>query len=287
MLSSSSGETPSETRRQRSSKTRTPQDGSHRREAAGLSPGRARQLAALARVIDPPLERLELLDEAMTHRSYPQTPGRPRQENERLEFLGDAVLGLAIAHRLFRQFPNLPVGRLAQMRIDLVRAPVLAAKGRLLSLGRYLRLGHGEAASGGRQKESLIGDALEALIGAIYLERGYDAAARWVEELFEEDIAVLPGTVRSFDAKSRLQERTQEHGGQRPEYRLVEAVGPDHDRQFTVEVWLGDRALGRGVGRSKKAAEQEAARQALSTLGEARKDPEAQAGGQLSQAPAD
>ena len=232
----------------------------------GLSPGRARQLAQLARVTDPPLERLDLLDEAMTHRSYPQPAGQPRRENERLEFLGDAVLGLAIAHRLFRQFPDLPVGRLAQMRIDLVRAPVLAEKGRRLALGRYLRLGHGEAASGGRQKESLIGDALEALIGAIYLERGYEAAARWVEALFEEDIAILPGTVRSFDAKSRLQERTQERGGQRPEYRLVEAVGPDHDRQFTVEVWLGGRPLGRGVGRSKKAAEQEAARQALAAL---------------------
>src|SRR5690606_7947685 len=163
---------------------------------------------------DPPLTRLDLLDEAMTHRSYPQSPHRPRRENERLEFLGDAVLGLAIADRLFRQFPDLPVGRLAQMRIDLVRAPVLAAKGR-----------------------------------SIYLEQGYEAAARWIETLFEEEIARLPGTVRSFDAKSRLQERTQERGGQRPEYRLVEAVGPDHDRRFTVEVWLGDRALGRGVGR--------------------------------------
>jgi len=158
------------------------------------------------------------------------------------------------------------------MRIDLVRAPVLAAKGRSLSLGRYLRLGHGEAASGGRQKDSLIGDALEALIGAIYLEQGYEAAARWIETLFEEEIARLPGTVRSFDAKSRLQERTQERGGQRPEYRLVEAVGPDHDRRFTVEVWLGDRALGRGVGRSKKAAEQEAARQALSVLEQAEEE---------------
>jgi len=241
-------------------------------EGTGISPGRARQLAALARVVDPPLTRLDLLDEAMTHRSYPQSPHRPRRENERLEFLGDAVLGLAIADRLFRQFPDLPVGRLAQMRIDLVRAPVLAAKGRSLSLGRYLRLGHGEAASGGRQKDSLIGDALEALIGAIYLEQGYEAAARWIETLFEEEIARLPGTVRSFDAKSRLQERTQERGGQRPEYRLVEAVGPDHDRRFTVEVWLGDRALGRGVGRSKKAAEQEAARQALSVLEQAEEE---------------
>lgn len=254
-MSSSSGETPSDPSRQ------TPGD-----QAGALPPGRARQLAELARVLEPPLQELTLLDEAMTHRSYARAPGRPRKENERLEFLGDAVLGLAIAHCLYRRFPDLPVGRLAQMRIDLVRAPVLAEKGRRLGLGRYLRLGHGEAASGGRQKESLIGDALEALIGAIYLERGWEAAAQWVERLFQEELARLPDTVRSFDAKSRLQERTQEHGGQRPEYRLVEAVGPDHDRQFSVEVWLGHRLMGRGLGRSKKAAEQEAARQALEVL---------------------
>ncbi|BAS27466.1 ribonuclease III [Limnochorda pilosa] len=231
-------------------------------------------MAELARVVDPPLRRLELLDEAMTHRSYGQPPGRPRKENERLEFLGDAVLGLAIADRLFHQFPDLPVGRLAQMRIDLVRAPVLAEKARSLDLGRHLRLGHGEAASGGRQKESLVGDALEALIGAIYLERGWETAARWVEGLFDVEIAQLPETTRSFDAKSRLQERTQERGGQRPEYRLVEVSGPDHDRSFRVEVWLGGQLLGRGAGRSKKAAEQEAAHRALEALGAEASSPE-------------
>ena len=205
--------------------------------------------------------RMEYLETALTHRSFaPEVPN-----NETLEFLGDAVLGLAMADLLMRRFPQAREGELSKMRAALVNAEVLAGKARDLGLGAFLRVGKGEEKSGGREKESILGAAYEAVLGAVYVDGGYEAARRVVEASFAADVTDgLAAGLRDY--KTQLQELTQRLFRETPLYTLVEESGPDHEKRFVSEITIAGRSYGSGVGRSKKTAEQEAAMGALAAL---------------------
>jgi ribonuclease-3 len=226
-------------------------------------------LAALVRALDVDLDA-ELAERAVTHRSYAyENGGLPT--NERLEFLGDSVLGLVVTEELFRRHPDLPEGQLAKLRAAVVNSRALAEVGRELGLGRFLRLGRGEEASGGRDKSSILADAVEALIGAVYLDKGTDRTRGFVLGLFAD---LLDGSARlgaGLDWKTSLQELAAGQSLGVPEYLVTEA-GPDHAKTFRATAMVGGRAVGEGEGRSKKEAEQRAAEgawTALSVPGEA------------------
>jgi ribonuclease III len=212
-----------------------------------------------------------LLVQAMTHRSWcAEHPGG--ESNERLEFLGDAVLGLAVTDHIFDAFPALSEGQLAKVRAGVVNATVLAEAARELALGRYVRLGRGEDQSGGRDKTSILSDTLEALLGAVHLDGGRDVAIRLVLELLADRIegaAAVPGRA---DFKTRLQELTARTFDAVPRY-VVDGSGPDHAKVFRATVLVRGDEMGRGAGRSKKEAEQEAARVAWYRLSEGREPP--------------
>jgi len=211
-----------------------------------------------------------LLQQALVHRSYlNEVRDRGLHDNERLEFLGDAVLNLAVAEHLYHLFPESTEGELSQMRAHVVRWDTLAAVAERIGLGRYLLLGKGEDLSGGRKRPSNLAGALEAVIGAVYLDGGLEAARQLVLRLLEPELERLATGQPVVDSKSELQRVVQARWHQIPRYRVVEAEGPDHAKTFTVEVVLGEQVLGRGQGRSKKQAELEAARQALQTLSRA------------------
>jgi ribonuclease-3 len=205
----------------------------------------------------------DLLDTALTHRSLAPTGGT--RNNEKLEFLGDAVLDLVISDLLMRQFPRHQEGDLSKLRASLVNARVLAEKARGLGLGQALHLGKGEEKSGGREKESILAAGYEALLGAIYLDRGFVAARRVLARQFAADLqARATGAVE--DCKTRLQEITQRIFKTTPTYTLVRETGPDHAKHFVSQISVGERTFGRGEGRSKKSAEQAAAMEALHAL---------------------
>lgn len=208
-----------------------------------------------------------LLVEAMVHPSFlNENPEFGQSDNQRLEFLGDAVLNYLAAEYLFQRFPDLPEGELTTLRAALVRTETLSGFARSLELGTYLYLGRGEAESGGRDRVTTLADGFEALLGALSLDGGLDAARRLLVPLLESvTIQVIENDV-SRDYKSLLQEKVQAELGGPPRYRTVAVSGPDHRRQFTVEVMVDERVVGSGRGSSKQAAEQEAARQALDTL---------------------
>jgi ribonuclease-3 len=205
-----------------------------------------------------------LLLQALSHRSWcAEQGGAP--SNERLEFLGDAVLGVAVADYCYRRFRDMPEGELAKVRAAVVNARVLAEVAEKLEIGGMIRLGKGEEASGGRTKPSILADALEAVIGAVYLDAGWHASHRLVLELLEERIERAADEPGDFDQKGLLQELTVRHGDGIPRY-VVAGTGPDHDRQFEAVVFVSGVPRGTGSGGTKKDAEQEAARQALSEL---------------------
>jgi ribonuclease-3 len=200
------------------------------------------------------------LEAAWVHRSAANE--RKLQGNyERLEFLGDAVLGLIACDWLYRSHPDLPEGELSRLKSALVSADALARYARELELGEHLVLGQGEERSGGRDKASLLADSLEAVIAAVFLDGGLRAARKVVERFLRA--ATRSPDLATADAKSALQERIQGLGREAPTYRVCEESGPDHDKTFTVEVLIGGEVAARGTGRSKKAAELEAARRAL------------------------
>ncbi|MHB8220121.1 MAG: ribonuclease III [Acidimicrobiales bacterium] len=201
-----------------------------------------------------------LLDQALSHRSWcSEQGGAP--SNERLEYLGDAVLGLVVAEYTFRHFPQLPEGQLAKIRAGVVNARVLAEVAQVLGIGNEIRLGRGEETSGGRAKASILADALEAVIGAVYLDAGWLEAERLVLGLLSPRIDTAAAEPGGFDHKSLLQELTVHQGGGPPHY-VVEGTGPDHERHFRAEVFVGGSLRGAGGGPSKKEAEQAAARAA-------------------------
>ena len=201
------------------------------------------------------------LEEALTHRSYVnEFRGVSSRDNERLEFLGDAVLDLIVSEALMERHPDAREGELSKLRARMVSEVALARVAERMGLGSALRLGRGEEMSGGRRKASVLADGLEALIAAIYLDGTYEDARRVVLGFIE-----FPGRMDA-DAKTELQQRVQERLKKTPRYRLVEETGPAHDKTFVVEVMLEGDALERGVGRSKKEAEQRAAANALVEL---------------------
>jgi ribonuclease-3 len=210
-------------------------------------------------VLDP-----ELLLLALTHRSYAYENGN-LPTNERLEFLGDSVLGVVITETLYLTHPELSEGRLAKLRAAVVNARALADVARTIGLGVHIRLGKGEEATGGREKSSILSDTVEALIGAVYLSSGFDEAARVVHLLFDPMLEAAAAMGAGLDWKTSLQELSALHDLGVPEY-VIEDEGPDHMKTFTARVRVADRLHGRGVGRSKKEAEQQAAETAYRTL---------------------
>ncbi|WP_206281489.1 ribonuclease III [Streptomyces prasinopilosus] len=210
--------------------------------------------------------RLEsaLLVRALTHRSYAyENGGLPT--NERLEFLGDSVLGLVVTDTLYRTHPDLPEGQLAKLRAAVVNSRALAEVGRGLDLGSFIRLGRGEEGTGGRDKASILADTLEAVIGAVYLDQGLDSAAELVHRLFDPLIEKSSNLGAGLDWKTSLQELTATEGLGVPEY-LVTETGPDHEKTFTAAARVGGVSYGTGTGRSKKEAEQQAAESAWRSI---------------------
>jgi len=208
-----------------------------------------------------------LLAQALTHSSYANEKGL-EDHYERLEFLGDAVLELIVSHMLIERYPDHREGDLSRMRASVVNKKTLAGIARRLGIGQYILLSYGEDKTGGREKGSLLADVFEAIIGAIYLDGGLGAAADFVERYFEMIFAGIAKEIVFRDYKTRLQEAAQARLQATPNYQVVDASGPDHERSFTVEVSLRNRLYGSGVGRSKKQAEQMAAKQALQRLHE-------------------
>jgi ribonuclease-3 len=208
-----------------------------------------------------------LLEQALVHSSYVnENPGSVSGHNERLEFLGDAILGFIIAEKLYQDFPHLSEGEMTKLRSALVRRDTLARVARAVRLGDFLYLGKGEDASGGRGKTANLAGALEAVIAATFLDRGITATRNLVLGLLDEELAKAVSQGAGGDCKSRLQELLQSRLQATPAYRMVKEEGPDHDKRFTVEVLAGDKVLGMGTGKSKKLAETEAARSALERL---------------------
>jgi ribonuclease-3 len=206
-----------------------------------------------------------LLLEALTHASWAHEHGGP--DNERLEFLGDAVLQLCVSRALVAAFPGAGEGELSRMRQQLVNTRALAAAARAMALGADLRLGHGEAQTGGRDKDTVLAGALEALLGAVFRDAGYGPAEGFVRAWTAGTLAGLTDAPDGGkDARSRLQERTQRDGGGTPRYEVVEQDGPAHAPVFAVEVRLGPAVLGRGRGPTKKDAARRAAEEALAGL---------------------
>jgi ribonuclease-3 len=234
-------------------------------KSAAEHEGRGNQspVDALLRVLDAGLSPV-LLERALTHRSFAYEHGG-LPTNERLEFLGDAVLGLVVTDALFREYPDLPEGHLAKLRAAVVNMRALADVARGLHLGDYVRLGRGEEGTGGRDKASILADTLEAVIGAVYIERGLEAADVLVHRLFDPVIARSARLGAGLDWKTSLQELTAASVLGVPEYHVDES-GPDHQKSFQALVRVGGRVYGSGTGRSKKEAEQHAAEAAWSAI---------------------
>ncbi|MFH2204409.1 MAG: ribonuclease III [Elusimicrobiota bacterium] len=203
----------------------------------------------------------ELLQEALTHKSYAFEQGTERH-NERLEFLGDSVLAVVVAHHLFLSFAKRDEGHLSKLKSSLVSRATLARWAEDIGVGRYVFLGSGEETTGGRDRPSILSNAMEAIIGAVYLDGGYEKARSLLHRLFLDHNELI----EESDYKSGLQEIVQKQHKVPPNYELVETTGPDHDKTFTVKVRLGSRMMGIGTGKTKKEAEQAAAQDALQQI---------------------
>jgi ribonuclease-3 len=211
----------------------------------------------LREALGSPVLDAELLDLALTHRSFAYEHGG-LPTNERLEFLGDSVLGIVVTDTLFRAHPDLSEGRLAKLRAAVVNARALAEVARAIGLGAHIKLGRGEEATGGRNKSSILSDTVEALIGAVYLSGGFEASDAVVHLLFDPLMDNAARLGAGLDWKTSLQELSAGHSLGVPEYLIAEE-GPDHEKTFTAQVRVGDQLYGHGTGHSKKEAEQQAA----------------------------
>jgi len=211
----------------------------------------------------------ELLERALTHKSY-ANENRVPYHNERMEFLGDAVLNLVVSEHLMRTCPDSTEGDLSRLRAGIVSEPALALIAREIGLGEHLLLGKGEEQTGGRDKDSLLANCLEALIAAIYLDSGKEPAQSFILQYFADIIRRTCALGSTQDYKTQLQELCQDRLKQLPEYRVVSETGPDHQKQFAVELSVKGQVYGQGIGKSKKEAEQRAAKEALANLSEDR-----------------
>ena len=208
---------------------------------------------------------ISLLQNALTHSSYAnERYHNSLMSNERLEFLGDSILGMVVAEHLYRNFPDRPEGELTRMRADMVCERALAQVANRLSLGQHLMLGHGEERFGGRNRDSILADAVESVIAATYVDGGMDAAVSFIRKFILCDVPAQ--RLRNADYKTALQELVQQKKNQVLTYALVGESGPDHDKKFDVEVMLNGQVVGCGTGSSKKRAEQDAARAAMDKL---------------------
>jgi len=209
----------------------------------------------------------KLLLRALTHKSFANENAELNiKDNERLEFLGDSVLSLSISTYIFNKYDNYKEGKLAKIRSVIVSAPVLAEKALELNLGEFLLLGKGEELSGGRSRDSILADTMEAILGAMYLDKGFDFAFDFIISNFKSFITEVDNGNYIQDYKTMLQEVIQKNSNDRPEYEVVKEKGPDHNKEFFVVVNFEDKELGFGKGKSKKEAEQEAAKNALKQL---------------------
>ncbi len=210
---------------------------------------------------------IELLKNALIHSSFANEVRGNTHSNERLEFLGDSVLSIIVADHIFHKYPNMPEGELTRLRASLVCEKSLCALSRELGIGEYLLLGRGEDKNGGRERDSILADAFEAVLAAIYLDGGMTAAKNHIMNTVLRDLKAHNDD--SFkDYKTTLQEIIQRNPEESVSYILIDESGPDHDKQFTVAVHLNSNVIGTGIGKSKKQAEQMAARQALKLMGE-------------------
>ncbi|MEG2813202.1 MAG: ribonuclease III [Oscillospiraceae bacterium] len=208
----------------------------------------------------------DLMMEALTHSSYANEGKKFGKNNERLEFLGDSVLSIVVAEHLFLHFKNLPEGELTKLRASLVCEKALHQFAQRINLGAYLRLGKGEENTGGRKRASILADAFEATIASIYLDGGFSDAKDFILSFIPEDIEIGKINVLS-DYKTALQEIIQKNREEKIEYVLTDEEGPDHNKSFTIEVHLNSNVIGTGTGKSKKQAEQFAAKEALELMG--------------------
>ena len=227
--------------------------------------GEKRMLHELEKAIGHSFRDISLLENALAHSSYANERfHNGLRSNERLEFLGDSILGMIVADHLYRNFPDRPEGELTRMRADMVCEQSLALIAGKIGLGGFLLLGHGEERFGGRNRNSILADAVESVIAACYLDGGYEAALKFVTAFVLSDVPVAK--LHNVDYKTALQEKVQQKKNQTLLYHLVGEEGPDHDKRFRVEVLLNGNAIGSGTGTSKKRAEQDAARVALEGL---------------------
>jgi ribonuclease III len=209
---------------------------------------------------------IHLLEEALRHSSYVNEQLDPQmRDNERMEFLGDAVLNLAVGHLLMKTYPQMHEGELSRIRANMVNETQLAGIAKKLQIGKHLRLGKGEIQSNGSEKKSLLANAFEAVIAAVYMDNGYKAAAALLEFLFKDLVTSAPSLTTGQDYKSRLQEAVQGTIKKIPQYQVIHESGPDHDKTFTIQMSVGAIQT-QGVGKNKKTAEQEAARRGLELL---------------------
>ncbi|TZE83632.1 ribonuclease III [Calorimonas adulescens] len=205
-----------------------------------------------------------LLKLALTHSSYANEQ-KEDGSNERLEFLGDSVLSLVVSEYIYRQLPEIDEGSLSKLRALIVCEPALAKKARNIKLSSYLRLSHGEELSGGGKRASILADAFEALIGAIYLDGGIESVGSFIKRFVLDDFDEVYRGINGFDYKSRLQEYVQKNN-YTISYIVINESGPDHDKTFDVQVTINEKIMGRGVGKTKKEAEQNSAKEALEKL---------------------
>lgn len=226
----------------------------------------AERFGHLEAVLDYRFRDRELLELALTHPSITHDLGGGTPHNQRLEFLGDSVLQLVLTLELYRQFPDLGEGPLTQARAEMVNRRTLAQQSRLLGVGQFLLLSRSEQATGGRDRESALADAFEAVVGAIFLDGGLSAAREFVLRRFREAFGPLEELPSLHNPKGELQELLQAESSEGPVYQLLSATGPDHDRVFECAVSYRGELLGQGTGKTKKAAETEAARLALALL---------------------
>ncbi len=230
---------------------------------------RIAKLKQLSDKMEVAFSQIELLHKALTHTSYANESVRyVVKHNERLEFLGDAVLDVVISDELFRRYPNLPEGELTKARAAIVCEGSLADAAKVIGIGEYIRLGRGEAASGGHERASILADAFEAIIGAIYLDNGLESCRRFVLKYLDVDFEKVKFSEYSRDYKTWLQEVIAKKNGGQIQYQLEDTSGPDHNRVFTISVLINGEKMGIGVGKSKKEAAQKAAREALQKMNE-------------------